>query len=1373
MIIRPTAVTARPSQAVSSPAAEDTLERVAQDVLDAGVEIRAKRRWWFGTRKLDAAEAAEKLREGKRPLQVVRQGVTLPLLSEQDLTEVAVFSGLRPVQLLPHAATAEQLQTLEKLGPTFVNPEGLNVGGYGAYNALTDPAHKLSVQLQVNDQKLALELAGLPGLAAFYQHDALGQLELEGYQFFDDQNRRRASYGDAQPRHVGRNNELWLPVQTPDLEASLVRFARLREESQSATLARQLFELKPGAAEIQGLITQWGDARVMPAILREVEKLPTNEVVQLGQQLTLGLQSQKGFLDLLQGRPETAAVASVALQAQEGLRSGDVGQALFQAALKLPPVSTGVEVSRFLEQVAAATEGSQDYYRSQDRVCLGKSIVSILGQYPDTSAGAARLAAWEPDAPFGPARELLKNPTAATPEELRALALGAESGDQKLRAKVLQEMKADPATARSAELAESAVAKCTTEPGKMALFRAGLRHPHVQDGVQAAALLRDAFEEVAPAEDSFTASQTRINLGRIALELLKEFPETQTGASRVAGWEPSYPFGPARALLKNPTASTPEALRRVALGVEPNDQGAQKRVLEELASDPATAASAGVARAVFDRCYSAAGKHAACKAALQFPSIKDGQEAARMLEIIARRIQRSQDEYYKSTNLSALGTAAIEALQKFPDTQAAAGKVASWQPGSPHGVARALLAHPTASKPEEFRQIALGADVNDTEMQKRVLTELKADPSTAAAAGLGLMAMDKIYSTVGKHAAYQGALRHPTVGNGQEAAAMLRSVDEQIEQSKDSYKSSNQLGLGTAVLEALQQFPDTREAAGKVASWQPGHSYGVACGLLQNPTASSPAEFRQIALQATSGDHAMETRVLAELKADPTTERAATLMQKAYDSCYSAQGKTQAMRAALAHPQVTTGVEAARMFQSALATVQASSDSYKDNTLQAVGGAALEALKSFPDTSAGAERVLAWQPARPAAVAEALLKNPTRPDLLKVALACDPGDAAFQTNRMAELPGAELANKLYDQLYHQTGKHAVYQASLRHQKLDSGVEVAAWLHEVAGALQAANDSYKSHNLNQLASFALETLQQHPDTRDAAARVAAWKPGQPFAPVAELLKTPTASDPAAMMRYALAADPADAAMRSNVLAELQTPAALLGKQVMEQVSSPAIKQTAYVLGLSGRPIASGAEAREALKTIDRAIRDSKEPYKINDQWGLARAVVTVLSDFPDTRAEATRVAGWSSQHDYRLARILLENPGALSLNAFAQGFLAQGDTAREQLVLQELSQRPSNEKAAAIARVSCEQVQQPDTRHALVVAALTIPEIRTSEDVDAYFELAGQLSHGYEPARLKELNEVYRTGFGLGKKAGLGLAEEEQRVLVGGVVVRKR
>jgi hypothetical protein len=87
-------------------------------------------------------------------------------------------------------------------------------------------------------------------------------------------------------------------------------------------------------------------------------------------------------------------------------------------------------------------------------------------------------------------------------------------------------------------------------------------------------------------------------------------------------------------------------------------------------------------------------------------------------------------------------------------------------------------------------------------------------------------------------------------------------------------------------------------------------------------------------------------------------------------------------------------------------------------------------------------------------------------------------------------------------------------------------------------------------------------------------------------------------------------------------------------------------------------------------------------------------------------------------------------------------------------------------------VSCKNVQRPDTRHALVLAALMSPQLRTSEDVDAYFDEAKSLQR-YETRQLDDLCEIYRTGFGLGKKSGLGLAEEEERVLVGGVVVRKR
>lgn len=1353
---------ARPAAAGLAPPGEDSPEQVARDVLETGVEIRAKRRWWFGTRKLDALEAAEKLREGKRPLQVVVGGVTLPLLSEQDLTEVAVFSHLRPVQLLPHAETAEQLQALEKLGPTFLDSKGRNVGGYGAYNALTDPAHVQDVSLQVGDQRLALELSGLPGLAAFYQKDTLGQLELQGYQFFDKQNQRRPAYGSSDPSQVGKNGQVWLSTSTPGLPDELARFDRHYQDTRNLTAARELYQLNPTAAEIQRLTQTYGEGVVMPGILREMAPLATPDLVALGQQLKLGPQGCKLFLESLQARPEAAPAATVGLRALEGLQSVEACTALLQEVLKLPPVTTGVEVSRLLKSLSDVLSApSRDYYRGNDLNALGRSSLALLADFPDTRPGAERVNGWQPGLPIGPVRKLLENPTASSPAEMREVAAGCQPGDSKLRQAVLKELQADPATAANASRIEKALARCRYEPSQNALFLACLKCPEEKQTLE---LVRAVMAGL-PAGTDYNADVSRLETSPIILEILQELPSTRAAAQRLAAWKPARPFGPVQALLKNPTDASPQNLRRVALGLELSDHEAQKLVLDEWKES----AGARIGRAVFDACYDSRGKHVAFRTALQIPDLKNGQEAARMLEIMARRMERGNSPY-KSNNLNGLGTAAIQVLQQFPDTQVAAARVAGWKSSSPAGVGRALVRNPVASSETELRQLALGADAHDATLQKSVLAELQADPAAAAAAEFGLSHIDQFYSPAGKQALFQSILRHPRMTTGPEAVTLHKAILTQIDSVKDPYQGNSQAILGAAILETLQQFPETRAGATQLAAWKPAQPYGVARALLDHPGVSTRQECLALALQGTPGDTAFETRVMDELASDSSV----ALLRPAYDTTYGGVGKTMLFRAALTHPDARDAAQTTTLLRTAFKLVEETSDAYKDNALQALGGVALRGLVRHPETQAGAEKILTWKPSRPAALARKLLESPEQPDLLEVALACDPNDNDFQKNRLAELPDAAQVVPLYDRFYSQQARHCLFQTRLTRPDPKTGSEVAAWLAETADRLGQTRDTYLTSSQTTLAQYALEALATHPDTRPAAERVAGWNLRQPYPAVRELLKTPAGSTRADLLRYARLIDPGDAAAQLKVLEDLDTPVSRLSHALLGSAYSAPARQAAYQLGLSDRSLASGAEARELLKELDQELQKRPESYeKTYDAQGFARAVAPALSTFPDTRAVAEKVVGWGPQTSYETARILLENPDALNRKAFDQGFLVEGNREREQALLAELAQDARTEKAAAIARVSCDQVQQPNTRHALVLAALTVPEIRCSEDVDAYFQLAGQLSRRLEPDKLKDLNEIYRTGFGLGRKAGLGLAEEEQRVLVGGVVVKKR
>lgn len=120
----------------SAPAESKAVEQLARDVVEAGAEVTAPRRWlpvW--SRRLDSEEVAEQLPEGKLRIELPGQS-PLPLKCAQDLEEAAIFQRLKPAA---PGSPAEQLLALEGDGWPFADDRGRKLGTYGAYNALTDP----------------------------------------------------------------------------------------------------------------------------------------------------------------------------------------------------------------------------------------------------------------------------------------------------------------------------------------------------------------------------------------------------------------------------------------------------------------------------------------------------------------------------------------------------------------------------------------------------------------------------------------------------------------------------------------------------------------------------------------------------------------------------------------------------------------------------------------------------------------------------------------------------------------------------------------------------------------------------------------------------------------------------------------------------------------------------------------------------------------------------------------------------------------------------------------------------------------------------------------------------------------------------------
>ena len=69
-------------------------------------------------------------------------------------------------------------------------------------------------------------------------------------------------------------------------------------------------------------------------------------------------------------------------------------------------------------------------------------------------------------------------------------------------------------------------------------------------------------------------------------------------------------------------------------------------------------------------------------------------------------------------------------------------------------------------------------------------------------------------------------------------------------------------------------------------------------------------------------------------------------------------------------------------------------------------------------------------------------------------------------------------------------------------------------------------------------------------------------------------------------------------------------------------------------------------------------------------------------------------------------------------------------------------------------------------------ALEFGDVNGTEDVKAFFKQVGKKCAD-EKAKLAELEKLYEMSFGLQGRSASTLAEEENRLLVGGVVVKKK
>lgn len=211
--------------------------------IDFSYRRRFRWPWQDAQKSIDQSQAERQLDKGRGDRLSVRlaeNGPLVPLPTKADLKELRAFQEGRPPEGKPELGQA--LLDLAKGGWSFHGAAG-QIGLYGAYNALTDPAFaELGSPVARKDRaEVPLDPERTMRMANFYNGNSLNaRLEGEGYQFFS-QGEQVAGFVAGPQSSLGRSGQLWLegplPAE-PELRDKLQLFQQLVSETGSVSEAR-------------------------------------------------------------------------------------------------------------------------------------------------------------------------------------------------------------------------------------------------------------------------------------------------------------------------------------------------------------------------------------------------------------------------------------------------------------------------------------------------------------------------------------------------------------------------------------------------------------------------------------------------------------------------------------------------------------------------------------------------------------------------------------------------------------------------------------------------------------------------------------------------------------------------------------------------------------------------------------------------------------------------------------------------------------------------------------------------------------------------------------------------------------------------------
>lgn len=869
--------------------------------------------------------------------------------------------------------------------------------------------------------------------------------------------------------------------------------------------------------------------------------------------------------------------------------------------------------------------------------------------------------------------------------------------DKEAQTAWLDELAKRPNTAEVGRLSSTMIRQLKSDNACYYVWNTALEAP----GVDAAEFGRRLYQKLGSSED---ASDRRV-VGQSLLDALPSSP----GLSALKRWGSDPDLG-ARALLG--PRGVP-ALRELALTATGwNDRTAQQVQLQELASDPKTAAVGKVCLAAFDQLKTENARYYLWQAAHK--------QADQPVATFARSLYESFSTSENAADRKTIAEAVMNGLLADPATAAAARRTQSWKT-DPDLAARALAANPTA----DWKVLALGATSwDDSDTQLRQLQELLNDKSTEAVGKTAVQAFPQLSSNNARYYLWRAALEHAN----QDVRGFAQGLYGTLGTSENP---ADRKVIGTTLLAAMEADPSTAAAAAAARSWQSDPDTAA-----RAVAANSGANLRQLALAATTwNDRAAQKRQLEQLAADPSTETVARVGLAAFD-----QLETDNARYYLWHAVLEHGDEKLTSFAKGLYGQFSTSENAADQKV--IGQAIIAAMAADPATARAAEAVQRWQ-SNPSTAARALAEKAGSSPRELALTATAWNDKASQKLQLQELAAdpatrvvGQLSLKIFDQLSTENSRYYLWNAAMTAgekslvdftQTLYSNYSTSENGADQKLVGQAILDAMAADPACARAATALERWQSDPNT---GARAVASSPGLDLRQLARNATTWNDREVQRRQLEELSADPkfqAVGQLALDVFGQLQT------ENARYYLWNAALEKADAKLPEFGRTLYQNLSTSE--NGADRKL--------------IGQKLIEAMAAEATTARSAQRVLSWQPDPD-TAARGLCKNPRAND-HQLALEVTAWNDAGAQRQQLDELANDPTTKEVGRLACAMFGRVTTENGRYYVWQSALTNADKSPAELVSAVIAsgtetgavIAAYLDSSAREASLKELAALAR------------------------------